>query len=204
MEEKEPEITPGANKPIPIIGLKTTEPQKEENNSSKGVPRSTLIIFWIFIGYLALSFVAAVYFITTTKTQLFNLNRIASLTSNITPKSIDLPLCTSEINQIALRTSMLENEYAGRISSFQRDIPSSQSSTLNSSITLDAGGNLFTYFISNNDMDRLTLYNPRDEDYQKNRTIQGVRVGDSVTIRETLNLKLPPAESKTKIEVEIQ
>lgn len=198
MENKDPKLTPKLNKPIPIIGLRENAAQKEE----KTVPRSTLIIFWIFIGYLAISFVAAVYFITITNTKLFNLNQIASLSTNIPTRSIDIPLCLPETNQTALRSSILENEYTGRVSSFQDNI-STQSATIHSSITLQQGNNLFTYFINNAEIQRLTLYNPRDDDYQKNRTINGIRVGDSVRIRETLNLRSSPKDSKTKIEVEI-
>lgn len=173
-------------------------PQEQETHH---VPKSTLIIFWLFIGYIFLSFVAAVYFITTTNSKIFNLNNIISLTDNQTTASIDIPICFSRTNQTALRSSILENEYGGKIQSLQEDI-SSESAEFHSTITLQRGSNLFTYFITKEEIKKLTFFDPREGGI-KYRTIQGLRVGDTAIIRETLNLRRPPEDSKTKIEIEI-
>lgn len=173
----------------------------DDEGNKNHVPRSTLIIFWMFIGYIALTFVGAVYFATTTNVKIFNLSQIISQTSNASKKSIDIPLCFPQTNQIALSSSLLENKYSGKVASFQNDI-TSQSATLHSSITLQRGPNLFTYFINNNEIGRLTFFDPRDTKI-KHGTIEGLRVGDGVTITETLNLRNSPNESKTKIELEV-
>lgn len=171
------------------------------DGKKKHVPHSTLLIFWIFIGYIVLTFLAAVYFVTTTKTKIFNLSQIASQTSNTPESSLDLPICFPRTNRIALNSSILENKYSGKVASFQTGL-SSESATLDSSITLQRGSNLFTYYINNNEIDRVTFYDPRANAI-KHRTIEGLKSGDAVIITEQLNLRRPPNESKTKIELEI-
>lgn len=165
------------------------------------VPKSTLIIFWIFVLYLVLTIIAAVYFLTITKVKIFNLNNLASLSSNLSPsQSIDLPICVARTNKSALRSSVLENEYGGRVKSFDADI-SSQSADFHSTITIEKGlNNLFTYFIDKDEIKKTVFYNGTETKY---RSIDGLEVGDSVVIRETINLRRPPSDSKTKIEVEV-
>lgn len=175
--------------------------QPTQNPPSRHVPRSTLVIFWMFIGYIVMSFLAAVYFLTATNSKLFNLNQIASLTTNQTTPSLDIPICISRTNQTALRASILENEYGGKIQSLQEDI-SSESAEFHSTITLQRGRDLFTYYISKEEIKRVTFFDSREGGI-KYRTIQGLRVGDTAIIRETLNLRRPPEDSKTKIEIEI-
>lgn len=195
--DQNPQQPPQIKKPIPII-LPPDETEKEED---KSVPRSTLIIFWIFIGYLALTFVAAVYFVTSTNVKIFNLNEIAFQSSNLPQKSIDLPICLPKTNQVALSSSVLENRYSGTVASFKENT-STESANTHSSITFQVGNELFTYFINKNDIGKLTFYDPRSIS-SKRGTIEGLKVGDSALIIETLNLNLPPQDSKTKIELEV-
>lgn len=108
-------------RPLPPPPPNTTDSDEKKHLH---VPKSTLIIFWVFVAYFILSIVAAAYFVTTTKVKLFNLNQIASLSTNVATQSLDLPICISRTNKSALRSSILENEYGGKVSSFAPDISS--------------------------------------------------------------------------------
>lgn len=185
------------NQPLPPI----ISDNSYDQNNNHHVPRSTLIIFWIFVVYFVCTIIAAVYFLTITKVKIFNLNNIANFSSNLSgTKSLDLPICVNRTNRSALRTSTLENVYGGRIKSFDLGL-SSKSADLNASITMERGfANNFTYFINNDEIRKVTFYNGSNTKY---RSLEGIEVGDSIVIRESINLLRPPSQSKTKIIVEI-
>ena len=176
-------------------------PSDPEDKNKRHVPRSTLIIFWIFIMYFCGSIVAAAYYLSITDSKIFNINQILSLSSNLSPSSIDLPFCYSPTSKTALRSSILENEYSGKVHSFQTDI-SSQSAQFHATITLQRGNNLYTYFINKSEIKRLVFFDPHSGEI-KYRSIDGLQVGDTAIIREVLNLRRPPNDSKTKIEVDV-
>lgn len=177
------------------------DPVTHEEKKTRHVPKSTLIIFWLFVIYFVITIIAAVYYMTITRVKIFNLNNLASLSSNLTStESLDLPICVSRTNKSALRSSVLENVYGGRVKSFDLGL-ASKSADLNSMITIEKGfNNFFSYYINNDEIRKVTFYNGSDTKY---RTLEGLEVGDSVVITETINLRRPPNQSKTKIEIEV-
>lgn len=170
------------------------------SENPKKLPPSTELILAVFVGYFFLSIFAAIYFVNLTKVNLFRLTQIASVTSNISRSSLEIPLCVAPSNQLALKASYLENEYIGNVYSIEPDF-SSQSAKLRSSITLKArSGDLFTYYITKDENERLKVFD--DIKFtEESRSIASLKVGDRISIKERLNLRLPPTNSKVTIEI---
>jgi hypothetical protein len=183
--------------------IRTQSPAISEKKDTLEEIKSTKIVDLLLIaliGYFFLSLFAAIYFITITKINLTRLSQLVSLSSNIGKNSLNIPICVPSTNNTALRTSFLENEYAGKIQSLD-DSLSSKSANFHSSVTLFLpNGSLFTYYITKNEINRLVVFDDLQFTSEK-ASIKSLKAGDRISIKETINLKLPPKQGKTRIEI---